>query len=277
MVAFQLDRKSCVIALGGGVISDLAGFASACYMRGIDLINIPTTLLGMVDASMGGKTGINLPEGKNLIGCFHHAKYIFVCPSFLQTLPEREYCAGLAEVIKYGVIRDPLFFSFLEENMESILNKSPDKLKSLIFRCCEIKSQVIQEDPEDKNDIRAVLNWGHTFAHAIEAAKGYREILHGEAVAIGMSCAASVSEHLGYAKPEFIERQDRLLKKAKLKIAIPNISYDQLLNFMQKDKKNKSGRISLIVAEKIGKVFKHPDVDMNNIKEALRKKETRIH
>jgi len=269
MILKNMDRRSCVIALGGGMISDLAGFVAACYMRGVHVINIPTSLLAMVDAAIGGKTAVNLPAGKNLIGCFHQPKEVFICPSFLKTLPTRDFRAGIAEVIKYGVIRDAILFDFLEKNMSAILNRTTDTLETIIRRSCEIKAQVVEEDVADDKDVRAILNWGHTFAHAIESMTEYQTYLHGEAVAIGMNCAAKVSEHLGYATNELTYRQYQLIKKAELPVNLPNISIDQLLYLMESDKKTTSGKINLIVAKKIGKVFRTHDVDKVKIREAL--------
>jgi 3-dehydroquinate synthase len=272
MIANRIDRHSCVIALGGGVITDLAGFAAACYMRGIDVINIPTTLLGMVDAAIGGKTGFNVPQGKNLIGAFHHPKAVFICPSFVQTLPDRQYRAGIAEVIKYGVISDQIFFQFLENNIHPILLKSAQHLNCIIQRCCEIKNRIVEEDPTDSRNIRIKLNWGHTFAHGIESATHYQKYLHGEAVAIGMSCAAAVSNHMGYANKDFVSRQDRLIREAQLPISLPNIPLEEIVKAMENDKKTRMGKFSLIVAAEIGTVFRVLDVDRKNILEILSKK-----
>lgn len=262
------DRKSCVLAFGGGSITDIAGFVAGCYMRGIDLISIPTTLLGMVDASIGGKSGVNFEGGKNLIGVTHQPKVVFISPSFLKTLPEREFRSGLAEVIKYGVIKDPILFEFLENNADSILARETESLQLLIERSVEIKAHIVMEDPWDRKKIRALLNWGHTVGHAIESASGYKE-LHGEAVAIGMSCEGYISYKLGYASREFWQRQDRLISKLELPTKMPEIPVSQLLELMKKDKKALKAKINLIIAEKIGKVFLLPNIEPEQIKEAL--------
>lgn len=262
------DRKSCVLAFGGGSITDIAGFVAGCYMRGIDLISIPTTLLGMVDASIGGKSGVNFEGGKNLIGVTRQPTAVFISPLFLNTLPEREFRCGLAEVIKYGVIKDPILFKFLENNTGSILARETESLQLLIERSVEIKAQIVKEDPWDRKKIRALLNWGHTVGHAIESASGYK-VLHGEAVAIGMSCEGYISYKLGYASRDFWERQDRLINKLGLPTKMPEIPLDQLLELMKKDKKAQKAKINLIIAEKIGKVFLLPNIEPEQIREAL--------
>lgn len=266
-----LDRKSFVIGLGGGVITDLAGFTAACYMRGIDHFFIPTTLLGMVDASIGGKNGVNLPAGKNLIGTICHPRLVLIVPEFLASLPDRELRSGLAEVIKAGVIWDAELFEILEHQMPGILSKEYEKIKTIIARACKIKAEVIRIDEKEQN-LRSILNYGHTFAHAIETATEYNKFTHGEAVSIGMHCAACVSRHLGYVDNEFLRRQDALCQAAGLPTAIPkDISLKTLIGLMQKDKKAISGKITLIVPRKIGKVDKISDIDPKVITEALEK------
>lgn len=264
-----MDRQSAVIAVGGGVVTDLAGFVGACYMRGIATYYIPTTLLSMVDAAIGGKTGVNLPQGKNLVGAIYQPKEVHICQDFLLSLPDREFKSGLAEVIKYGVIWDADFFELLEQQMDSILKKEKDILRKIIERSCEIKSYVVLQDEKEQN-LRAILNWGHTFGHAIEAITGYKQFLHGEAISIGMSCAAYVSYYLKRVDLSFIDRQDNLLKKAGLPIDLPSsIDIDTLIERMTSDKKAISGKITLIVADRIGKVTKLTDIDKTLIKEAL--------
>lgn len=263
-----VDRQSLVIGLGGGVVTDLAGFIAAGYMRGIDIIQLPTTLLGMVDAAIGGKTGVNLPTGKNIIGIIHHPQLVLVTPRFLNSLPDRDMRSGLAEVIKYGVIWDAEFFHFLEQHVAQIIQRDPQILERIITRSCEIKAEIVQQDEQDKN-VRAILNWGHTFAHAIETATHYMKYSHGEAVAIGMSCAAHVSHALGFVDDDFIRQQDRLCQQLGLPITFPDISLEKCLQLMAKDKKAVVGKISLIIAEKIGKVFKINAVDPEIIKKTL--------
>lgn len=266
-----LDRQSVVLALGGGGVTDLAGYVAGCYMRGIDCIYLPTTLLGMTDAAIGGKCGINLGHHKNLIGLIHHPKQVWVNPHCLQTLPIRELRSGLAEVIKSSVIWDQEFFCFLENQMEELLQLTPDLVRKVIQRTCEIKVEIVQID-ERENSLRAILNWGHTFAHAIEAATHYATYLHGEAVAIGMSCAASMSHYLGFVPLDFVHRQDNLCAKAGLSTKLPEFSVDQLLSLMAEDKKAVGRNISLIVAHGIGKVSQLHDVDEAIIKKVLKEK-----
>ncbi len=264
-----LDRQSLVIGFGGGVVTDLAGFVAGCYMRGVDLIHIPTTLMGMVDAAMGGKSGVNLTSGKNLVGVFHHPKQVIIAAHYLNTLPQQQFCAGIAEVIKYGVVWDPMLFEYLENSMSSILQRDMEKLNYIISKSCEIKAHIVKKDEKEYN-LRAILNWGHTFAHAIETLTGYEKYLHGEAVAIGMCCAAQVSHHLGYVDSAFVNRQAALCQAASLPVALPKeISIEALISQMCKDKKNRSGKISLIIARQIGKVIRVDDLDKKFLQEAL--------
>ena len=265
----QFDRDTLVIGIGGGVVTDLAGFVASCYMRGVDTILIPTTLLGMIDAAIGGKTGVNLLSGKNMIGTFHHPKRIFIISECLQTLPPRELRSGLAEAIKYGIIQDPSLFEFLERNMQSILANHTENLQAVIQSCCAIKAKIVTEDPQEKG-LRAILNYGHTFAHAIETATHYNTYLHGEAVSIGMHCAALTSQLLGLVDQTFVKRQNALCQQAGLPILLPHeISIDQLIELMHGDKKSRAGKINLIVAEKIGTVKKIANVDKLLIKDAM--------
>ena len=268
MHAQGLDRKSLVIGLGGGVITDLAGFIASCYMRGIDVIHLPTTLLGMVDAAIGGKTGVNLPHGKNLVGTMHHPTLVLISSHYLETLPDREFRAGLAEVIKYGVIWDPELFEFVQKNMSSILQKDKKKLDTIVRQSCAIKAQVVKQD-EKEQGLRAILNFGHTFAHAIESATQYKGYLHGEAVAIGMSCAAHVSQALGLIDKGIVKQIDEVCSQAGLSTTLPDVPLDHLIRLMGGDKKAVRGKISLIVAQKIGKVIQMPDVDKEIIHAAL--------
>jgi 3-dehydroquinate synthase len=263
-----LDKSSLVISLGGGVASDMAGFVAATYMRGLDLVQLPTSLLGMVDASIGGKNGVNVPNGKNLIGTLHHPRLILIDPTCLKTLSDKEFRSGLAEVIKYGVVWDPEFFHYLEVKMPQILEKKEDVLATMISRSCEIKTEIVRKNEKDKG-LRAILNWGHTFAHAIEAATHYTQYSHGEAVAIGMSCAAYLSYVLGCVDEEFIAKQDELIKKAGLDITLPNVDNNTLISLMAKDKKATNGRFSFIVARKIGKAAQMDNVEKNLIVKAL--------
>jgi len=262
------DRSSVIIGFGGGVVTDFAGLVASCYMRGVDLLLVPTTLLGMVDAAIGGKTGVNLATGKNIVGTFYPAKCVFFNTFFLNSLSEREYRAGLAEVIKYGVACDAAFFEWLEQYSHEINRRDLKIIDLIVEKACKIKVDIVERDEREDN-IRAILNWGHTFAHAIETATEYRIFLHGEAVAIGMHCAALVSLELGLITPEIVARQAALCQTFGLNTELPNISIDILIDLMRKDKKSVSGAISLIVAQGIGKVQKIEAVDPNIIRRAL--------
>jgi 3-dehydroquinate synthase len=259
------NQNSCILSLGGSTILDIAGFVAATYMRGIDIIHIPTTLRGMVGGAIGGRTAINFAEKRDMLGVFHQPRFVWIFPDLLNTLPERQFRAGLAEVIKYGVIKNPLLFDYLETHLEAILLRDPEHLYTIIESSCFVKSEIVQQDLPD----RAILEWGHTFTHAIETATNYRQYLHGEAVAIGMSCAAQISHLLGFSNRELTNRQNTLSERAGLPLKLPNISSENLLKIIEEQTKNKSGCISLVVAEKIGKAFKVPNVDKMKIKEML--------
>ncbi len=269
MAAYGVDRQAALIALGGGVICDLAGFVASCYMRGLDSFYLPTSLLAMVDAAFGGKTGVNLPQAKNAIGTFHQPKQILIDPACLITLPQREFNSGLAEIIKYGIIHDPLLVEKLENGLEELQNRQGTLLEGIIKRCIEIKREIITQDEKDLTGKRAALNYGHTFGHAIEAVTGYRRYLHGEAIAIGMSCAIQLSAQLGLCDPSLIEWQDRLCDRANLPTHLPYLSIKRLLTRMRSDKKSVCGKISLILLERIGKVVKVCDVNPQLIEQVL--------
>jgi 3-dehydroquinate synthase len=251
MVANRLGRDCAVIALGGGVVGDMAGFAAASYQRGVAYVQIPTTLLSQVDSSVGGKTGVNHPGGKNLIGAFHQPIAVIADTSTLDSLPPRELRAGLAEVIKYGLIRDSAFFDWLELNLDRLLNRDPDALAYAIARSCEIKAEIVGRDEREQGE-RALLNLGHTFGHAIESATGYKTWLHGEAVGAGMLMAAAMSHECGEMRPEDVDRLRNMLKKTGLPVAAKEVSIDTALENMQIDKKVKSGRIRLVLLRGIG-------------------------
>lgn len=266
-----LDRSSLVIGLGGGTITDLVGFVASCYMRGIDSLYIPTTLLGMVDASIGGKTGVNLPTGKNIIGTFHAPKAIFNSLEYLKTLPKRELRSGLAEVIKCAVIRDQSLFEYLENEMASILSLQHSPLHHIIHKAKTIKTDIVSLDAKEKG-MRAHLNYGHTFAHAIETATNYETYSHGEAVSIGMMCAAYVSHILGFVDEKFVIKQKELCRLAGLPTTLPkSIDSKKLIALMRLDKKNSSGEINLILPKKIGEVAIVPNVDTKIIHTAIEK------
>ncbi len=247
---FGADRHTLVISLGGGTICDIAGFVASTYMRGIDVLHIPTTLLAMVDASIGGKTGINLGERKNCIGTFYHPLFVLADIDCLNTLPQREYVSGLAEVIKYAVIADANLLKILEKNAEAIKKRSPSFLEKIIFRCCQIKYAIVKQDENDVS-IRNILNWGHTFGHALESISGYNTYLHGEAISIGMSCEALLSYHLKLASEDFVHRQDAICKQYGLPIELPEFNDQEFLNLIRKDKKAKKGKIACVVARDV--------------------------
>jgi 3-dehydroquinate synthase len=249
----KCDREVMLIALGGGVIGDITGFAAASFMRGVKFIQMPTTLLSQVDSSVGGKTGINHALGKNMIGAFYQPQCVIADVRLLKTLPERELSAGLAEVIKYGLIRDAAFFAWLEKTMPSLINKDPSTLIEAVIRSCENKADVVAQDEfESSKGIRATLNLGHTFGHAIEHAMGYGNWLHGEAVAVGMVMAAFLSQELGWLKPDEFDRTKQLIADANLPINPPDIPLDQFMGLMQSDKKSQGGHIHLILQKTIG-------------------------
>ncbi len=247
------NRDATLIALGGGVIGDLGGFAAACWMRGIDFVQMPTTLLAMVDSSVGGKTGVNLAAGKNLVGAFHQPRAVVIDTSTLATLPEREFLAGLAEVVKYGAIGDAEFFGWLETHAQALLARESDALETAIATSCRYKAGVVARDERELGE-RALLNFGHTFGHAIEAEAGYGEILHGEAVAIGMQLAARLSSQLGLASAADADRLHALLIRFELPTRIPpGLDASRLLERMRLDKKSVSGQLRLILWRGIGK------------------------
>jgi 3-dehydroquinate synthase len=251
MVANRLGRDCVVVALGGGVIGDMAGFAAACYQRGVDFVQIPTTLLAQVDSSVGGKTGVNHPGGKNLIGAFHQPVAVLADISTLDSLPARELRAGLAEVIKYGLIRDAVFFDWLEANLDALLAREPAALAHAIRRSCEIKAEIVGRDEREQGE-RALLNLGHTFGHAIESATSYKTWLHGEAVGAGMLMAAAMSREIGEMQPHEVARLQHLLERTGLPTAAPDVTADTAFEHMQIDKKVKSGRIRLVLLRGIG-------------------------
>jgi 3-dehydroquinate synthase len=246
-------RDACVVALGGGVVGDLAGFSAACWMRGIDFVQMPTTLLAMVDSSVGGKTGVNLPAGKNLVGAFHQPRAVVADTSTLATLPDREYRAGLAEVVKGAAIGDPAFFAWLEQHAAALNAREPAPLIDAIARKVSYKAGVVARDETEQGE-RALLNLGHTFGHALETAGKYKVLLHGEGVAIGMLLAARLSERLGMGEPADTARLQRLLTSLGLPTAIPaGMDPEQLLALMRLDKKNLAGTLRLILWRGIGR------------------------
>ncbi len=248
----RFDRSSTLVALGGGVVGDMTGFAAACYQRGVDFVQVPTTLLAQVDSSVGGKTGVNHPRGKNMIGAFHQPRCVLIDVDTLDTLPERELRAGMAEVIKYGLIRDESFFCWLEEHLDALLGRDRSALIYAIGRSCRNKAEVVAED-EREGGKRALLNLGHTFGHAIEAGMGFGTWLHGEAVAAGMVMAADLSHRLGWLETAQLDRTREILHRADLPTSPPaTLEVQRFRDLMAVDKKVREGRLRLVLLERIG-------------------------
>jgi 3-dehydroquinate synthase len=259
-----------VLAVGGGVVGDLAGFVAATYNRGLPLLMVPTTLLAMVDSSVGGKVGINLPQGKNLVGAFHQPAAVWIDTSFLATLPDREYRSGLAEVVKYGVILDAELFAWLEQNADAVLAREPAAVGRVVARSCRLKADVVERDEREETGLRMVLNYGHTFAHAFEAVGGYGAWLHGEAVAAGMMCASRLAERRGLIQAEVTERQAALLTRFGLPTARrPEWDADRLIEAMRRDKKNVGGRLRFVLPTRLGQVAPFDDVPEAEAREVL--------
>ena len=257
LIAERCERKSSVLALGGGVIGDLAGFAAATYLRGVPYVQVPTTLLAQVDSSVGGKTGVNHENGKNLIGAFYQPKLVLIDVKVLASLPRRELVAGLAEVIKYGIIEEPLLFRELEKNLAKIIALDRELLQRVIVTSCSIKARIVETDEREENQ-RAVLNFGHTIGHALEAATDYREFLHGEAVGIGMVKATMLSVQHSFCDQQTFERILKIIKHAGLPSEIPaGLSPQSVIKAMQLDKKATGGRIKFVMSEGIGKTRFH--------------------
>jgi len=266
LVETGANRDTTVVALGGGVVGDIAGFAAACYMRGVNFVQVPTTLLAQVDSSVGGKTGVNHEKGKNLIGAFHQPQVVLIDTATLETLPERELKAGLAEVIKYGAICDVDFFVWLEANMAALLECDPDALAHAIRRCCEIKAEVVANDEREAGR-RVILNFGHTFGHAIEHCQGYGEWLHGEAVAAGMVMAAKLSG----LPDDDVERLTSLVASAGLPVEPPSIGADDWTGAMGLDKKVQGKKLRFVLLGAIGDSYVTADYDQGRLDEIIRR------
>ena len=264
----RCERSTTLIALGGGVIGDLTGYAAATYLRGVPFIQVPTTLLSQVDSSVGGKTGINHPLGKNMIGAFYQPQLVLADIDTLKTLPAREFAAGMAEVIKYGLIRDTDFFDWLEAHIEQLMALEEGAISEAIYRSCQNKAEVVARD-EHENGERALLNLGHTFGHAIENAMGYGVWLHGEAVAAGTMLAADLSKRLGWLTAAEVTRIHALLSKAGLPLDAPKLGAEKYLDLMQMDKKVADGKIRLVLQQGIGKSVITSDYDAEKLKETL--------
>ncbi len=269
LVEARFERRSTLIALGGGVIGDLTGFAAATFLRGINFIQIPTTLLAQVDSSVGGKTGINHPLGKNLIGAFHQPRAVLADTDTLSTLPDREYRAGLSEVIKYGFIRDIEFITWLEEHSTFLNERDQATLTEAIYRSCHNKAVIVAEDEYETTGLRALLNFGHTFGHAIETGMGYGAWLHGEAVAVGMLIASELSQRLGLIPKDDLQRIINLSRALHLPYQAPDLGVTRYLDIMAGDKKVEAGKIRYVLLEKLGKAMLSQDVNESLIKEVL--------
>ncbi|HXD00147.1 MAG TPA: 3-dehydroquinate synthase [Verrucomicrobiae bacterium] len=267
----RLERKSFIVALGGGVVGDLAGFVAATYLRGVPFVQVPTTLLAQVDSSVGGKVGVNLKAGKNLVGAFHQPRLVLCDFDTLRTLPLREYRSGLAEVIKYGIIYDAALFKKLERDLPKLLKRDPKILSDVVARCCEIKAEVVGQDETD-GGLRAILNFGHTIGHALEAISGYGKYLHGEAIAIGQVAAAGLSARLTGLPSADVQRIRNLFRRAGLPVTVKleAAARKHLSSAMKLDKKVSGGEIKFVLAKKIGKVEYGRNVPMSLIQDILR-------
>jgi 3-dehydroquinate synthase len=270
LVDLPADRHTLVVAVGGGVIGDLAGFVASTYARGLPLLMVPTTLLAMVDSSVGGKVAVNHPRAKNLIGTFHQPVGVWIDIATLETLPPREYRSGLAEVVKYGVILDADFFDYLTRSTDALLARQPTAVERIVRRSCELKARIVEQDEREETGLRAVLNYGHTFAHAFETAAGYGGWLHGAAVAAGMVCASRLAERRGLVGPDVTERQIALLEAFGLPTAPERWPVDALIQTMRSDKKAVAGRMRFILPRRLGEVALFddvPDVDVRQVLE----------
>jgi len=271
-LSLRLERNSTMVALGGGVIGDMTGFAASTWLRGINFIQIPTSLLAMVDASVGGKTGVNHPQGKNLIGAFYQPKLVLIDPTVLKTLPEREFRAGMAEVIKYGVIWDKELFDCLElaQSLESMDILSPELLSYILERSCLAKAEVVRQD-EREGGVRAILNYGHTVGHGVESLTNYNTFVHGEAVAIGMAVAGKIAFRAGLWTENELVRQNDLIKKAGLPLDIPaTVDKEDLLDSLQLDKKVKAGKVRFILPTEVGKVVITDEIKTDLLRDCFR-------
>lgn len=262
------NRDATVLALGGGVIGDMAGFASACFQRGVYFIQVPTTLLSQVDSSVGGKTGINHPLGKNMIGAFQQPQVVLADMAQLVTLPTRELSAGLAEVIKYALLGDVDFLDWLEGHIDDLVRRDPERLAEAVYRSCAHKARIVASDEKEQGE-RALLNLGHTFGHAIESYMGYGVWLHGEAVAVGMVMAADLSQRLGWISTDDLERTKKIIQRAHLPVKCPAIPLDEFLGFMAHDKKVLNGQLRLVLMSTLGKAIITKDFDVELMKQAI--------
>jgi 3-dehydroquinate synthase len=269
LVSSGADRRCLVVAVGGGVIGDVAGFVAASYLRGVALVHIPTTLVAQVDSSIGGKTGVNLPEGKNLVGAFYPPRLVLSDPEMLSTLPEREFRGGLAEVIKHGVIADPGMFGYLEKNFDKVLRRDRGALEYLIPANVKIKARVVSQD-ERESGLREILNFGHTFGHALETVTGYRRYQHGEAVAWGMMAAALLGHEIGVTPADDASRIVALVRRLGRLPAWPTVAPEVLIAAMGADKKTRAGKLRFVLVRRIGKAASFDDVPLAAVRQVLR-------
>jgi 3-dehydroquinate synthase len=269
LVDLPADRRTLIVAVGGGVVGDLAGFVASTYARGLPLLMVPTTLLAMVDSSVGGKVAVNHPRAKNLIGTFHQPVGVYIDISLLDSLPEREYKSGLAEVVKYGVILDAEFFAFLEKNADAVLRRERAALQHIVLHSCALKARIVEQDEREETGLRAVLNYGHTFAHAFETAAGYGAWLHGEAVAAGMICASRLAERRGLIGADVTARQRRLLEAFGLPTAPADWAVEALIATMRSDKKSLAGKLRFILPQRLGAVALHEDIPESDVRAVL--------
>lgn len=262
MLELGYERDACVLAFGGGVIGDIAGFVASIYKRGVRFIQVPTTLLAQVDASIGGKTGVNHPLGKNMIGTFYQPQIVWSDLALLKTLPKREILCGLAEIIKYGVIKEPELYALVEDNLEKILSVDPELLQRIVQRCCEIKASIVGEDERDRG-LRMILNFGHTVGHALEAALGYKKISHGEAVLLGMLAESKIALDLMMLSAEDFARIQALITRLKIQTRLKDLDEVKLYEALNKDKKKASGQVRFVLPKKIGEaaVVDHVETD----------------
>jgi 3-dehydroquinate synthase len=269
-VAHGLDRGAPVVAVGGGVVGDLAGFAGAAFMRGVPVVQVPTTLLAQVDASIGGKVAVNHPRGKNLIGAFHQPRLVLIDPETLRTLPEREYRAGLAEVVKTAVALNADLFVSLETDLPALGRRDPALLEAVIAACCAEKARIVERDEREETGLRMVLNYGHTVGHALEALSGYRRWLHGEAVAIGMAAAGRLAVRLGWTEARSAARQDAVLEGVGLPTRFSGLDPREIANALRHDKKAREGRVPFVLMRSVGRAEVCHDVPMDTVLEVLR-------
>lgn len=268
-VQHQMNRSSAVIALGGGVIGDMAGFVAATFMRGISLIQVPTSLIAQVDSSIGGKTAVNHPKAKNLIGVFYQPKYVLVDINVLKSLPEREFRNGLAEIVKHGVIMDKELFEYMETNISKILALDPQSIEQIVARSCKDKVTIVEQDEKEQN-IRAVLNYGHTIGHGIETVTDYRAFRHGEAISIGMIVASRIATNIGILKEESLIRQISLLKAYGLPVTFPDLDTDSIINAIYYDKKIKeTGRLRFVLPKDIGEAIIMENIEEKQVRKAI--------